>query len=162
MRTVAQAHVRTGAPITVHTHADDEPGLLAQDVLARGADRTKMVTGHAGGNAGLDYLRRLAGRGSLPGVDRVGLGVLLPSGQRAGTVAQLCRRGRAEQMVLSREAWCYIGWFPGPVCTQVASGWHCNHVTGDVLAALRERGVTGEQITTMLVDNPRRYCEVKA
>jgi phosphotriesterase-related protein len=95
-------------------------------------------------------------------VDRVGLGVLLPPGQRAGTVAQLCRRGYAEQMVFSQDAWCYIGWFPGPVRAQVAPRWHRNHVTGDVLAALRERGVTGEQITTMLVDNPRRYCEVKA
>ena len=77
-------------------------------------------------------------------------------------MAQLCRRGYAEQMVLSQDAWCYIGWFPGPVRAQVAPKWHCNHVTGDVLAALRERGVTGEQITTMLVDNPRRYCKVKA
>ena len=95
-------------------------------------------------------------------MDRVGLGVLLPPGQRAGTVAQLCRPGYAEQMVLSQDAWCYLGWFPGPVRAQVAPRWHRNHVTGDVLAALRERGVTGEQITTMLVDNPRRYCEVKA
>ena len=51
-----------------------------------------MVIGHAVDSAGLDYLRRLAGRSSLPGVDRVGLGVLLPPGQRAGTLAQLCRR----------------------------------------------------------------------
>jgi phosphotriesterase-related protein len=104
-----------------------------------------MVIGHAVDSAGLDYLRRLAGRGSLPGVDRVGLGVLLPPGQRAGTLAQLCRRGCAGQMMLSQDAWCYIGWFPGPVRAQVASGWHCNHVTGDVLAALRNAASPGNR-----------------
>ena len=64
--------------------------------------------------------------------------------------------------MLSQDAWCYIAWFLGPVRAQVASGWHCNHVTGDVLCGAAERGVTGERITTMLVDNPWRYCEVKA
>jgi predicted metal-dependent phosphotriesterase family hydrolase len=36
MRAVAQAHVWTGVPITVHVPVDNEPGLLAQDVLAAG------------------------------------------------------------------------------------------------------------------------------
>jgi phosphotriesterase-related protein len=37
--------------------------------------------------------------------------------------------------------------------------WNFTHISDDVLPALRERGVTEEQITTMMVDNPRRYCE---
>ena len=32
--------------------------------------------------------------------------------------------------------------------------WHYLHIHNDVLPALRQRGVTEEQITTMLVDNP--------
>jgi predicted metal-dependent phosphotriesterase family hydrolase len=31
------------------------------------------------------------------------------------------------------------------------------HIHHDVLPALREQGVTEEQLTTMLVENPRRY-----
>ena len=32
--------------------------------------------------------------------------------------------------------------------------WHYLHISDDVLPALRERGVTDEQIHTMMVDNP--------
>ena len=35
--------------------------------------------------------------------------------------------------------------------------WNFRHISQDVLPMLRERGVTDEQLTTMLVDNPRRY-----
>jgi phosphotriesterase-related protein len=35
--------------------------------------------------------------------------------------------------------------------------WNYTHITDDVLPALRERGVTDEQIAAMLVDNPARY-----
>jgi phosphotriesterase-related protein len=37
--------------------------------------------------------------------------------------------------------------------------WNYLHIHRDVLPALRERGITDEQIRQMLVDNPRRYFE---
>jgi phosphotriesterase-related protein len=37
--------------------------------------------------------------------------------------------------------------------------WSYLHIHDEVLPYVRERGVTEEQITTMLVDNPRRYFE---
>ena len=37
--------------------------------------------------------------------------------------------------------------------------WHHTHVHGGVLPHLRGQGVTGEQITTMLVDDSRRCFE---
>jgi len=37
--------------------------------------------------------------------------------------------------------------------------WHYLHIEQDVLPYLRDHGVTEEQITTMLVDNPRRIFE---
>jgi phosphotriesterase-related protein len=40
---------------------------------------------------------------------------------------------------------------------QALPNWHYEHIHRDVLPALREQGVTDEQITTMLVENPRRY-----
>jgi phosphotriesterase-related protein len=46
---------------------------------------------------------------------------------------------------------------PEDALAAAAPNWHYNHITDDVLPALRERGVTEEQITTMLVDNPRHY-----
>jgi len=57
MRAVGQAHVQTGAPITVHTHAHSQSGLIAQQVFAEeGVDLTKVVIGHSGDSTDLDYL----------------------------------------------------------------------------------------------------------
>jgi phosphotriesterase-related protein len=160
MRAVAQAHRQTGVPITVHTNVHNQSGLLAQKVFVdEGVDLTKVVIGHSGDSTDLDYLTRLADAGSLLGMDRFGLDVLLPFEQRVDTVAELARRGYAEKMVLSHDASCFIDWFSHDLKMQAVPNWNYTHISDDVLPALRQRGVTEEQIVTMLVDNPRRYFE---
>ncbi|MFJ5264792.1 phosphotriesterase [Streptomyces sp. NPDC088387] len=158
MRAVAQAHLRTGAPITVHTSARAGTGLVAQDVLrSEGVDLGAVVIGHSGDTADLDYLHRLVDNGSYVGMDRFGLDVLLPGDERVATVAALAREGLAERMVLSHDASCHLDWFPPGVREQIAPNWHYTHLHDEVIPALREAGVTEAQLTTMLVDNPRRY-----
>jgi alpha-beta hydrolase superfamily lysophospholipase len=41
----------------------------------------------------------------------------------------------------------------------VMPNWHYLHIHNDVIPALKDRGVTDEQLTTMLVDNPRKIFE---
>ena len=113
--------------------------------------------GHSGDSTDDGYLTRLADAGCLLGMDRFGLDVLLDFEQRVDTVARLVERGYAEHLVLSHDASCHIDWFPPGEVAAAAPNWHYQHITDDVLPALRERGVTGAQIRTMLVDNPRRY-----
>lgn len=158
MRAVAQAHVRTGVPITVHTNVHNRSGLDAQRVLREeGADLTKVVIGHSGDSTDLDYLMELADAGSILGMDRFGLDVLLPFEQRVGTVAELAKRGYADRMVLAHDASCFIDWFDPQAKAQAVPNWNYRHISEDVLPALLERGVSQEQIQTMLVDNVRRY-----
>ncbi|MEU5292270.1 phosphotriesterase family protein [Streptomyces umbrinus] len=158
MRAVAQAHLRTGAPITVHTSASARTGLVAQDVLrSEGVDLGAVVIGHSGDTADLDYLHQLIDNGSYVGMDRFGLDILLPGDQRVATVATLAHEGFAERMVLSHDASCHIDWFPPGVREQIAPNWHYTHLHDEVIPALRRAGVTEDQLTTMLVDNPRRY-----
>jgi phosphotriesterase-related protein len=158
LRAVGSAHTATGAPITVHTHPGSESGLAATRVLAaEGADLTRVVMGHSGDTADLDYLARLADAGCLLGMDRFGLDVILPFEQRVDTVAELARRGYADRMVLSHDASCYIDWFRQDQIPGFAPSWHFGHLFDDVLPALRERGVSESQIQTMLVANPARY-----
>ena len=158
MRAVAQAHVRTGVPITVHTNVHNRSGLEAQRVLREeGADLTKVVIGHSGDSTDLDYLMQLADAGSILGMDRFGLDVLLPFEQRVDTVAELAKRGYADRMVLAHDASCFIDWFDPQAKAQAVPNWNYRHISEDVLPALLERGVSQEQIQTMLVDNVRRY-----
>jgi phosphotriesterase-related protein len=158
LRAVGSAHAATGAPITVHTHPGSGSGLAAMRVLAaEGADLTKVVMGHSGDTADLDYLARLADAGCLLGMDRFGLDIILSFEQRVAAVAELARRGYADRMVLSHDAACYIDWFRQDAIAGFAPAWHFGHLFDDVLPALRERGVTEAQIQTMLVANPRRY-----
>lgn len=160
MRAVAQAHVRTGAPITVHTNPHTRSGLEAQRVLREeGVDLTKVVIGHSGDTTDLDYLAELADAGSLLGMDRFGLDVLLPFEDRVRTVVDLVERGYAEKIVLAHDASCFIDWFDPEAKRQVVPKWNFRHISEDVLPALRDGGVSDDDIETMLVANPRRYFE---
>lgn len=160
-RAVAQAHVRTGAPITVHTNSFTQAGVLALDLFAKeGVDLTKVVVGHAGDTNDLDYLMRLADTGATLGMDRFGLDLYNPTQQRVETIAALCERGYADRMVLSHDTACFMDYF-GDAWDEgvpaIAPNWRYGHIHDDVLPALRASGVTDEQIDHMLVFNPRHY-----
>ncbi|MEY1672889.1 phosphotriesterase [Gordonia sp. ABKF26] len=160
MRAVGQTSAQTGAPITVHTDPHSQSGLVAQKVLAEeGADLTKVVIGHSGDSVDLDYLMKLADAGSVLGMDRFGLDLLLPFDERVNTVAELCKRGYADRMALAHDAACFIDWFDHEAKKQALPKWNYRHISEEVLPALRERGVSEADITTMLVDVPRRYFE---
>ena len=160
MRAVGQAHAQTGAPITVHTNPHTGSGLVAQRVLAEeGADLSKVVIAHSGDSTDLDYLTRLAEQGSLLGMDRFGLDVLLPFEQRVDTIVELVRRGLSEHIVIAHDASCLIDWFPAAAKEQVVPRWSFRHISEDVLPALLERGLSEQDLATILVDNPRRHFE---
>ena len=160
LRAAARAHKETGAPISTHTHAGTERGLEQLRIFAQeGVDLAKVVIGHSGDTADLDYLRRLLAHGVFIGMDRFGLDLLLPFENRVDTVAELCRRGYADRMALAHDASCFIDWFDHDAKVAALPKWNYRHISEDVLPALRERGVSDADITTMLVDVPRRYFD---
>jgi phosphotriesterase-related protein len=160
MRAVAQAHRRTGAPITVHTHPGSKTGLAAHRVLAdEGVDPGRVVLGHSGDSTDADHLSELAELGYTLGMDRFGLDLAPTAEERVAIVVQLIQRGYADRLVLSHDAACYIDWVDQGLKPAVLPDWHYLHIEQDVLPALREKGVTDEQIEQMLVANPRRYFE---
>ncbi len=156
LRAVARAHSPTGVPITTHTHAHTRRGLEQQRIFAEeGVDLSRVIIGHSGDTTDLDYLEELIAAGSYIGMDRFGLDNILSFEDRVDTVAKMCARGHADKMVLSHDASCHIDWLPEEALPVVLPNWHYLHIHNDVLPALRQRGVTEDQITTMLVDNPR-------
>jgi phosphotriesterase-related protein len=161
LRAVAKAHRLTGVPISTHTHAATRRGLEQQRIFTEeGVDLSRVVIGHSGDTTDLDYLEELIGNGSYIGMDRFGVDVFLPFEDRVNTVAQMCERGHADKMVLSHDAACFMDWVPEELLPALPN-WHYLHIHNDVIPALKERGVTDEQLTTMLVDNPRRLFETQ-
>ncbi|MFG1796462.1 phosphotriesterase [Nocardia sp. NPDC049149] len=159
-RAVARAHRETGAPITTHTNAGKQLGRPTIELFrTEGVDLTKVVIGHSGDTADLDYLLEIADSGAILGMDRFGFPDVSPTA-RVNTVAALCRRGYADRMVLSHDAACFSDWL-GPDALEVNARLLPNlrhdYIPAIVLPALREAGVSEADITTMLVDNPRRY-----
>ena len=125
-----------------------------------GVDLSRVVIGHSGDSTDLDYLKELMDAGSFIGMDRFGIHVISPFEDRVNTVVALCEQGYAGQMVLSHDAFCCQNWFP-PMIDQFAPQWKMTHIHDDVLPALRERGVSEEQIEQMLVANPKRVFDVQ-
>lgn len=161
LQVAARLQRATGVPISTHTDVQNRSGLAQQDVFAEeGVDLSRVVIGHCGDSEDLSYLEEILARGSYIGMDRFGLNQLLPLDKRVQTVAELCRRGHANRMVLSHDACCFLDWFPDPqMLRQFAPQWNFRHICDDVIPALRARGVTEEQIQQMTADNPRRIFE---
>ena len=160
LRAVAQAHRRTGVPISTHTHAHTERGLEQQRIFEEeGVDLSRVIIGHSGDTTDITYLEKLIANGSYIGMDRFGIDVLLSFEDRVNTVAKMCELGYADKMVLSQDAACFNDWLPEAALPEILPNWHYLHIHNDVIPALRERGVTEEQINTMLVGNPRRIFE---
>jgi phosphotriesterase-related protein len=159
MRAVAKAHLQTGTPITVHTHPGSQQGLAVQKVLAEeGVDPSRVVLGHSGDTTDADHLSELAEAGFLLGMDRFGINLDTTFEARADIVVELCRRGYAERMVLSQDAACYIDWID-PFVMELLPQWRYTHIHQEVIPYLLDKGVTQDQVDTMLVTNPRRYFE---
>jgi phosphotriesterase-related protein len=160
LRATAQAHHRTGVPISTHTHARSRTGLDQQRIFAEeGVDLTRVVIGHSGDTTDIGYLEQLAAQGSYLGMDRFGINSILSFEDRVNTVAEMCRRGHAGKMVLSHDAACFMHWLPEQVLPVVLPQWHYLHIHNDVIPALKQKGVTEEQLNMMLVENPKRIFD---
>jgi phosphotriesterase-related protein len=159
MRAVGQASVQTGAPITVHTNALTESGLVAQRVLTEeGVDLSRVIIGHSGDSTDVEYLSALAEAGSYLGMDRFGLDLLLPTEQRVDTIVELVRRGYRDRIVISHDASCFIDWFPAGT-EGAAPNWNFRHISEAVIPALLDKGLADDDIEAILVGNPRRYFD---
>jgi len=169
LRAVALAHRATGAPISTHSDPFQESGLHQQRIFAaEGVDLTRVVIGHSGDTTDLAYLTKLLEAGSVIGMDRFGAKVPATTHEeRCSTVAELCRRGFASQMVLSHDAAGFsmrYGSLVAPrarphVLAEKLPDFNFFHIPTRVLPALRGFGVSEEDIQLMTVDNPRRLFE---
>ncbi len=165
MRAVGQANRATGTPITVHTAPREQTGLVVQQVLSEeGVALGDVIIGHCGDTDDIDYLMRLADKGSTLGMDRFGLNFGIGMQQRIDTIAAMVSRGYASQLTLSHDCCiCWSDYFPSKDdYNRLMPDHHPRHIHDDVLPLLREAGVGDADIEAMFVSNPRRVFEGSA
>lgn len=161
VREVALAHHSTNALISTHTHADSEQGLIQQDHLAAaGVPLDRVLIGHSGDATDLGYLERLIERGSWLGMDRFGYGISGSLEQKIGVVAEMCARGYAERMTLSHDTSVTTDALHSDIRQKEEfDRWDYLCISDLVLPALRDRGVSENDIETMLVRNPAQLLQ---
>jgi phosphotriesterase-related protein len=126
-------------------------------------DPEKIQIAHTGDTDDLGYIERLLDTGVYIGMDRYGLEMFLPMDKRNATVVELLNRGYAERMFLSQDFCATIDWFPEEAEEQLIAGglvredWSMTLLFEHVIPALSEGGMTDEQLTTMLEENPKRW-----
>jgi phosphotriesterase-related protein len=159
LRAVAAAHRATGTPITTHTPTPPQPWGLEQQRIFReeGVDLSQVVIGHSGGTLDTEYHEALLANGSYLGFDHFGIGTFSVA-ERVESVKVLCDKGHADRIVLSHDAMCHVDWFP-PYVPAAWKDWRWTHIPQDVLPEMRRAGISEDDITTMMVDNPRRILE---
>jgi phosphotriesterase-related protein len=154
---VAGAAVETDAPVMVHTNAAAATGVPALGALtASGVDPGRIVIAHAGDSNDLAYLRAIADTGATLGFDRFNIEHFNPDARRIETLLALLAEGYGDRIHLSHDAACFIDFMIGdPAFADEQPSYL--HISTNILPALRQEGVTDEQIDEMMIVNPRRF-----
>ena len=122
-----------------------------------GVDLRDVIIGHCGDTDDLDYLMKLADEGSILGMDRFGINVILSLEQRVGTIVELIKRGYIEHITLSHDCSSWMDMFPDGKTPMPDHSYL--HISQQVIPALFEAGLSQAQVDQMFVRNPRRHFE---
>ena len=167
LRASARAQQRTGAAITIHTgHSNGlkEPLMEIIGVLDRaGADIGRVIMGHLDCEVyPLEVILELAKTGCYLQYDRWGDTVLRPvylgiydkpsDIQRLHQIMGLIDKGHLNQILMSQD-----------VCIKTEmvayGGYGCHHILRNVVPQMLARGISSDEIDTILIDNPKRLLQ---
>ena len=165
LRAAAQAHLATGVPISTHTWSPDRVGDQQVSVLEEeGVDLNRVYIGHSNDDTDMDYLLGLLRKGVWLGLDRY------PGGRVQGTpdwegrtalVKGLIDAGFVDRIMLSHDYSVPKARHGAEVQEErrKANPDGFNFITLRVLPRLKELGVTDQDISQIMTENPRRFFE---
>ncbi|MEJ7750895.1 MAG: hypothetical protein WKF32_05545 [Thermoleophilaceae bacterium] len=162
-RACARASLRTGRPIMTHSRPASNTGPRQVEILLEeGVAPEKIQVAHTGDTDDLGYIEGLLEKGVYVGLDRFGIEMYLPMEKRLATALALLERGYADKMFISADSCGSLDWFPDEAVEQLVEAgavkdWTITLVHDQVLPALREGGMTDDQLATMLEENPKRW-----
>ena len=149
LRAAGRAHRRTG--LTVTLHATRAPlGLDQLDILRdEGVDPRRVVVGHAQSYPVFEYHAEIARRGAFISFDRMGANNPYDLQKNLQLVRAVLDAGLEQHLVLSHDV-CYRS----DLVTYGGLGYTA--ISSHLPAALRDIGVSDQQLQRIMVDNPRR------
>ena len=164
LRASAYAQRKTGAAINIHPSRSDKTLLeIKMILLDAGADLHRVIISHAG-HFGYkeETIKELADTGCYIEFDTFGHPALpiecftdeerlleMPSDvQRIYHIIELIEEGYLEQILLSQDC-CFIHKYVK------YGGFGYAHITEHIIPCMKQRGITEEQIHTMVVENPK-------
>ncbi|HEY5858433.1 MAG TPA: hypothetical protein VIW24_31540 [Aldersonia sp.] len=172
LRASARAALRTGVAINIHlshsvcpgaeSHDAVEPGFSALDILeSEGVPPSRVICGHLDEAQDADYAARLIDRGCVVGYDTFGTEWYWDNwktwephdSRRVADVAELCRRGLHDSIVLSQDVA-----FKRQLRRHGGLGY--DHLLVNIVPMLEDAGVTDQQLRAMLTETPRRLLTV--
>jgi phosphotriesterase-related protein len=155
----AMAQKELGCPMLIHTPIWEKQGNRILDILTEaGADARKVALSHLDPTMeDFDYADSLAKRGACIVYDQFGMelmtyeGTFLPSDEmRIRTVLEQIRRGNLEHILLSHDV-------AFKICLTRWGGFGYAHILENIVPRLRQKGLSQEQIDTILIENPKRF-----
>ena len=148
-RAAARAHLRTG--VTISTHAARWPVGLAQlDILVQeGVDPRRVIVGHSDTVHDPAYHLALVERGAWVEFDNIDGDSEYDNALEIEFILNLVRAGHLGRILLSQDI-CLRSQF----ATYGGIGY--TYLLTTFVPRLREAGLSDEQITILLEDNPRR------
>jgi len=152
----SMAASQSGLSIITHT----EKGTMGLEQVRLfnqfGVASNKCLIGHCCANHDLSYHVGIMEEGAYVGFDRFGNNFFAKDEMRIGTLTGLIHMGYSKQLMISCDSVChYMGRMPFP--KDSIKNWNPLYIFNGVIPSLREKGVTMEQINTILSDNPKRY-----
>lgn len=153
LRAAAEAHVRTGAPVSTHTTRADWAHEQAEMLLRAGVEPDKLLIGHLDFRPDVAWLKELAATGARLGFDQFSKSKYLSDRKRVEVLAALASAGHLRQLLLSgdlarRSYWPAYGTAEAPGLT---------HIPRTVVPLLRAAGFGAAEIQVLLVENPRDW-----
>jgi phosphotriesterase-related protein len=158
LRAAAIASRETGTPISTHHWAPLKVGLRQSEVLLEaGAPPHLVCIGHSADTTDIEYLESLLRLGVYLSMDRYPGAEGRPDWRaRNATVVELVRRGWTGRIMLGHDYGVRLierGATPSPPAVPTRYLF----IQNTALPAMREQGVTDEQIRLMTTEVPRRF-----
>jgi len=172
LKAAARAQKETGRTISVHIQAVPTlkefsgalNGLEALGILEKAqADLSRVIVCHTDARVDVSYLRAIIARGSYAELDHFGKdfyftesGFLMDRDMdRVLAVRQLVEDGRAERVLVSQD-----------VCLRTDlvayGGFGYGHILEHIVPLMKRNGISADAIRTIMVENPKRFLDVRA